>query len=154
MARHSFPYLSFQMAPSDPFPNGQIVYRPWVLTRLTALNGTALNCFSDVDSGADSCVFPASFAGALGLDTLQMKQHTTGGVGSTGNITHYAEITIEIGKFEQNGNWTFDPELKFKAYSGFTSGLEDQGIGLLGECDFFQKYVVTFDHKSSLFHLE
>jgi hypothetical protein len=154
MARHSFPYFPFPMAASDPFPNGQIVYRPWVLTRLTAPNNTTFNCLSDVDSGADSCVFPASFAGALGLDILQMKQQTTGGVGNTGNITHYTELTIEIGKVEQNGTWTFDPELKFKAYVGFTLGLEDQGIGLLGEGDFFEKYVVTLDHKNRLFHLE
>jgi hypothetical protein len=154
MARHSFPYVTIPLTPSAPFPNGQTVYRPWVVTRLTAENGNTFQCVADVDSGADSCVFPASFAGALGLDLLQMKQHTTGGVGNTGNITHYAELTIEVGTWEQNGSWSFNPELKFKAYTGFTAGLEDQGIGLLGECDFFERYVVTLDHKSRLFHIE
>jgi hypothetical protein len=154
MARHSFPYIEFPIGPSDPFPNGHTVYRPWVYTRLTAENGTTFFCVADVDSGADSCVFPASFATALGLDLLQMKQEITGGVGNSGNITHYADITVELGKLEQSGAWSFDPELKFRAYAGFTAGLEDQGIGLLGECGFFEKYLVTLDHKNQLFHIE
>jgi hypothetical protein len=153
MARHSFPYVPIALAATEPFPNGKTVYRPWVVTRLTAPNGSAFLCLSDIDSGADSCVFPVSFATALGLDILQMKRQMTGGVGNTGNITHYSELTIEVG-CEQDGAWVFDPALKFTAYAGFTLGLEDQGIGLLGECDFFERYVVTFDHKSRLFYVE
>jgi hypothetical protein len=49
---------------------------------------------------------------------------------------------------------SFDPQLKFNAYVGFTVGLEAQGIGLLGECGFFENYLVTFDHKNRLFHIE
>jgi hypothetical protein len=113
------------------------------------------NCLSDVDSGADSCVFPTSFATALGLDILQMKKQITGGVGNTGNVTHYTDLTIEVGSVAPpQGVLSFDPQLKFNAYVGFTVGLEAQGIGLLGECGFFENYLVTFDHKNRLFHIE
>lgn len=152
--RHTFPYSPFSLTATEPFPSGQIVYRPWVYTRLTSASGAALLCISDVDSGADSCVFPASFAIALGLDPLQMKQQMTGGVGNTGNVTYYAQITIELGVQKTDGSWSFDPTLRFEAYSGFTAGLESQGIGLLGESGFFETYIVIFDHKNRLFHIE
>jgi len=83
-----------------------------------------------------------------------MKQQITGGVGNNGNITYYAEVTIELGVQATDGTWSFDPELQFKAYAGFTAGLEAQGLGLLGECDFFERYLLTFDHKNHIFHIE
>ena len=96
--------------------------------------------------------FPTSFAIALGLDPLQMKKQMTGGVGNAGNVTHYADLTIELGGVDAQG--AFNPLLKFKTYAGFTVGLEAQGIGLLGECGFFENYVVTLDYKNHVFHVE
>jgi hypothetical protein len=84
-----------------------------------------------------------------------MKQQMTGGVGNTGNVTHYEDLTIEIGSMiDVGGSMIFSPNFTFKAYVGFTAGLESQGMGLLGECGFFENYVVTFDHKNRLFHIE
>jgi hypothetical protein len=84
-----------------------------------------------------------------------MKQQMTGGVGSTGNVTYYGDLTIEIGSLvDVNGSMTFTPHFTFRAYAGFTAGLESQGIGLLGQCGFFENYVVTFDHKNRYFHIE
>ena len=37
---------------------------------------------------------------------------------------------------------------------GFTSGLEAQGIGLLGQCGFFDRVKVLFDHKARVFQIE
>lgn len=83
-----------------------------------------------------------------------MKQQITGGVGSTGNVTHYANLTIEIGNMtDVNGTMSFSSLLTFKAYVGFLAGLESQGIGLLGECGFFENYPVTLDHKNRVFHI-
>lgn len=99
--------------------------------------------------------FSVSFAIALGLDPLTMKQQMTGGVGSTGNVTYYADLTIEIGILvDVSGSATFKPQFTFKAYAGFTAGLDSQGIGLLGECGFFENHLVTFDHKARSFHIE
>jgi hypothetical protein len=156
MPRRTYQYTPFPLPPTAPFPEGYTVYRPYVITRLTAGNGQRFLCASEVDSGADQCVFPTSFALALGLNPLTMKQQMTGGVGNTGNVTHYSDITVEIGSLavDGSGNATFEPHLSFKTYAGFTPGLEGQGIGLLGEIGLFENYVVTLDHKNRIFHIE
>lgn len=158
MPRHSFPYFPFTLPATPPFPKGQTVYRPWVVTRLSASNGNTFMCFSWPDSGADQCVFPSSFAIALGLDPLKMKQQLTGGVGNSGNVTYYADLTIEMGVMQPTDpagkNMSFVPRLSFKTYAGFTGGLDAQGIGLLGQVGLFENFAVTFDHKSRLFHID
>lgn len=155
MSRQTFPYTPIPLPATDPFPTGHTVYRPLIVSRLTALKGSTILCISELDSGADQCVFPVSFALALGLDPLKMKQQMTGGVGSTGNVTYYEDLTIEIGVMADiQGTLTFTPEFTFKTFAGFTAGLDSQGMGLLGECGFFENYVVTFDHKNQSFHIE
>src|SRR5580658_9345381 len=79
MPSFEFPYLGFQIAPSDPFPKGQAAFRPMAVAELTASTGKRLRCLVCTDSGADSCVFPSSFASVLGLDILTMKKHLTAG---------------------------------------------------------------------------
>jgi hypothetical protein len=74
--------------------------------------------------------------------------HMTGGVGSMGNSTYYAEIEIQIPI-----NLT-SPPISFTVFAGFTAGLEAQGIGLLGQSGFFDRYKVTFDHNAKLFHVD
>jgi hypothetical protein len=155
MPRQTFSYTSISLPATPPFPAGYTVYRPLVISRLTALNGSTILCQSELDSGADQCVFPVSFAFALGLDLLTMKQQMTGGVGSTGNITYYDNLKIEVGMMaEVNGVATFSAQFTFQAYTGFTAGLESQGMGLLGECGFFENHLVTFDHKHRYFYIE
>jgi hypothetical protein len=154
MPRETFSYIACPLPATDAFPNGQTVYRPLVVSRLTAENGKTFLCVSEIDSGADQCVFPTSFAIALGLDPLTMKHQITGGVGSTGNVTHYANLKIEVGNMtDVNGTMSFSPLLTFDAYVGFLAGLEAQGIGLLGESGFFENYPVTLDHKNRVFHI-
>lgn len=82
-----------------------------------------------------------------------MPQHMTGGVGNSGNVTHYGHVNIEIGFFAGTPP-NFLPKVSFTAYAGFTTGLESQGIGLLGQCDFFENFSVTLDHKNKVFHIE
>ena len=91
----------------------------------------------------------------MGLNPLTMKQQITGGVGNTGNVTYYDELTIEVGYLNTGGtSQTFEPKLSFKTHAGFTAGLEAQGLGLLGQSGFFENYHVTFDHKKREFHIE
>jgi hypothetical protein len=68
-----------------------------------------------------------------------MKMYLTGGVGNSGNATYYAEITISIPALG------IQP-IMFKTFAGFTSGLESQGIGLLGQSGFFESFPVSFNH--------
>src|SRR5271157_6381471 len=120
MARITLPYSEIPIAPSPPFPDGQLVLRPLMLVLLTAANGNTFRCLAWADSGADCCVFPLSFATAMELNPLDMGQNLTGGVGSSGNVTYYDNLMIDLGE-----------GLKFQTYAGFTSGLEAQGLGLL-----------------------
>lgn len=156
MPRHTFQYSKFDLPASPPYPNGQTVYRPLMIAKLTGSTGQQFTCLVWPDSGADACVFPLSFATAMGLDVLQMPQNQTGGVGNTGNTTHYADLTIEIMTATQDnaGNWTFNTLFSFIAYAGFTPGLEAQGWGLLGQVGFFERFQVTFDHTGRAFHVD
>jgi len=112
MARHTFQYTKVAISPSAVFPQGQTALRPLMLANLRGSNENQFKCIVWLDSGADHCVFPVSFALALGLSP------------------------------------------PFATLAGFTPGLEAQGVGLLGQTGFFERYGVTFDHKASVFHID
>ena len=140
----SLPYSEFPVPASAPFPNGQKACRPLVLAQIKGSNGNQFTCIACLDSGADHCVFPLSFAVALGLDPLQMKAQMTSGIGNIANMTYYDTIEIEIP----------NTPLSFSTLAGFTQGLDALGMGLLGQFGFFDHYTVTFDHRARLFHIE
>jgi hypothetical protein len=143
MPKVAFPYLKLPIPPNDPYPQGQVVSRPWVLATLTASNGQSLRCIVCLDTGADASLFPLAIAIALKLDVLSLPKAMTGGVGSSTNITYYANLTIDLG----NG-------ICFEAYTGFTEGMNSLGIGLLGQADFFSVYDVAFSQKSNQFVID
>ena len=89
-------------------------------------------------------MFPLSFAQAIGLDHINMKMQTTGGVGSNANATYYEKITVKI-------HIHLEQPMVFTALAGFTAGLEAQGIGLLGQDGFFENFSVAFARKDSNF---
>ncbi len=101
---------------------------------LSSLRGKQFRCFALIDSGADHCCFPASFALQLGLDPLTMKKTSCQGVGGI-SIGSYEEIDIDLG----NG-------IVSRATTGFLASLESIGYGLLGQYGFFDKYRVDFRH--------
>src|ERR1700688_735252 len=109
MPKVAYPFLKRSIPANDPFPQGQVVCRPWTLATLTAPNGESLRCIVCLDTGADACLFPLVMAIALKLDVLSLPKAMTGGVGTTANVTYYANITIDIG----NG-------ISFPAYAAFT----------------------------------
>lgn len=156
MPWHTFPYHEFHVPPSPPFPNGVTAHRPILVVQLTGSNQNKFRCIVCPDSGADRCLFPLSFALAMKLDPLQLKSNLTGGVGNTGNTTVYDLIEVEIQEVapDRTGGFSLRSVASFPAYAGFTSGLEAQGIGLLGQADFFERFVVTFDHKARQFQID
>jgi len=144
----SFAYTPFPIPPSDPFPNGQTAYRPILVAQIVAPStGKDMTCLVWPDSGADQCVFPLSYALQLGLDPSAMKNHMTGGVGNAANVTYYENIEVRIAV--PSGS-----PVSFTTYAGFTEGLQAQGVGLLGQCGFFETFRVRFDHAGKLFFLE
>lgn len=96
-----------------------------------------------MDSGADHCTFPLSFALQLGLDPLTKLASDTMGVGNGAVPTFYWPVKIE-----------FPNVASFDVYAGFTMGLENVGLGLLGQCGFFDRVNVSFHHRSGLFAVE
>jgi len=136
------PYSSFYTPPDAPFPNGHIALRP--ILRVTLRNGNkAVPCYAVVDSGADHCIFPLSFALALDLNPLGRPCGTIGGVGNPSNPIYFWDIMLDL-----------EPTLQINAYVGFTEGLEAQGVGLLGQCGFFDRVNVRFNHREKLFLIE
>jgi len=153
---HAIPYSSFQCTPSPAFPSGYVARRP--ILRLTLIaNGRAFNCFADVDSGADKCAFPVSFASQLGLDVLtNPRVSSTSGVGSSQVPIHYWNIRMVIPFLvaTQPGTPPTVIMLPIDADIGFTTGLEAQGMGLLGQDGFFDRTKVLFDRAQGVFHIE
>lgn len=68
---HTHPY--FQLAPGEPF-------RPYIPVRLQH-DGRYLDTLGLVDSGADSSMFNAQFAQALGIDLNKGRTSSTRGIG-------------------------------------------------------------------------
>lgn len=146
MATYSFSYTQVRLDASEPFPNGQDLYRPIVSLRVTAPStGRQLRFSAVVDSGAGHRMFPSALAIALGLDPLTLKKNTTGGVGNTANPTYFADVRLEIPV--TSGSLVLD------VYAGFCTGVDALGMGLLGQAGFFERFKVTFDRRGRTFQL-
>jgi hypothetical protein len=144
--RYSFAYSTHQIPDSPECPGGRIACRPVVKVVLIIPGSKPLKkftCFAILDSGADTCVFPLEFAHQLGLDTAQMYESKSNGMGSTDVPVYSTLMRINL-----------DQGISTEAKVGFTVGLNGQGIGLLGQYGVFDRFVVTFDHRSKLFHID
>lgn len=144
-----FLYTTVPIPPTPAFPNGQQVLRPWVFG---VIAGPApdhhLGCRICLDTGADNCVFPLSFAERLGFDLKTMPMSITQGATGQGEI-YYGDVSISIPLGPEDG----DPELTVETRAGFTEGLDAQGIGLLGQIGFFDKYDVSFKYREGRFYV-
>jgi len=94
-----------------------------------------------VDSGADATMLPGPLAKALGIDLVNdciEEKGTTAG-GPTTNYVYSAGLdAIVMGE-------------KIHLNATFNEGLE---VVLLGRCDFFALYKVSFDERAQQFSLE
>jgi len=78
----------------------------------------------------------------LGLDPLSAPLELTSGVGSSNVPTHYCSVTLDL------------RVTQFQVYAGFSAGLDELGIGLLGQEGFFEKFKIMFDYSNKIFALE
>ena len=78
----------------------------------------------------------------LGIDPLITPVDPTAGVGSSNVPTHFASVTLDF------------TAIQIPVYAGFTTGMEQHGIGILGQSGFFEHFKVTFDYKSKIFTVE
>lgn len=79
----------------------------------------------------------------LGLDPLAAPVDITSGVGSTNVPTHFMNVTVDLQGL-----------IQFPAYAGFTTGMDQLGIGLLGQAGFFERFKITFDYGRKLYTIE
>jgi hypothetical protein len=138
---YTIAYQQMQAPASPAFPKGRLIKRPFLVAKLRNQQNE-LNCFAIVDSGADHCVFPRSFMQPLGLDPLIAPVDMTSGLGSNSVPTHYSNVTLDLGI------------MNFQVYAGFTAGMDQHGIGLLGQQGFFDKFKISFDYTNAQFVLE
>ncbi len=146
-------YTRVPIGPTATHPNGHIVLRPWLIAGV-ALPGQArrLPCTVCLDTGADSCVFPLSLAHRLGLNVLDMPSSLTMGVGSSA-VVYHAQVNVEIG-FTRAGEQAPFHVIRLDIITGFTEGLDAQGIGLLGQSGFFDRHDVLFSQRQGFFTID
>lgn len=88
-----------------------------------------------VDSGADFCIFDAEVAEAIGIDDI-----TTGEKFTFGGVT---------GKDEIGFNHTVTVTIKGCSYQtkvGFSENIRDDGVGIVGQKGFFDRFAIKFDY--------
>lgn len=141
MPIYEIPYTEYLIAPSAAFPERHSVLRPVLSTRI--IHGKkAISCLSIVDSGADNCAFPRSFMNGLGLEPSIAPREGTIGVAEARVETFFCKVTLDFGV------------IQIPVLAGFTSGLEQSGVGLLGQAGFFDIFNVTFRKSAGVFQLE
>jgi len=143
MPKATYPYVELPLPPNEAYPQGTIAYRPLLVVTITATNGESLRWLALPDSGADACLFPLSLAILLKIDVFQLPKAHTIGVGGQANVTYYDNLTIDIGH-----------GITFSAFAGFTQGMEQVGVGLLGQSGLFDKHNVEFLHSQKIFTIE
>jgi hypothetical protein len=79
----------------------------------------------------------------LGLDALTSPVEMTSGVGNSHVPTHYTNVTLDL-----------QGQMQFEVYAGFTTGMDQLGLGLLGQVGFFERFKITFDYTNKLYTLE
>ncbi len=123
------------------------MFSPRVLTTLE-FNKNRGNFYfpSVVDSGADYCTFPAAFGQRLGIDITSGLRMGTVGVGGGDDLYFH---TIKVLVVIEQQAWHFD------CFAGFSSSMDNLGLGLLGRHGFFELFEeVTFDQKNKIFKLK
>ncbi len=140
-----FPYSVLPATPDAAFPNRQSIKRPLV-TALLEKNGREITGIAIVDSGADNCLFPASFAAALGITIPNQKTYVFSGTAEAPQVAYFDTIRVTV--------WNGDPKdqpFQFELYAGFCDTLEHVGLGLLGQHGFFSRFRVEFHHEQNYF---
>lgn len=142
-------YTRVSLEPTPARPQGQVVWRPWLVASVAVAGSDPLPCTVCIDTGADDCVFPLSLARRLGLNLLGMPMTTTMGVGSSAMVYH-APVRVAI-PFRRAGERAPFHVINLEILAGFTEGLDAQGIGLLGQTGFFDQHSVLFDQPRGVF---
>jgi hypothetical protein len=139
-----FPYFVIPAKPDGAFPDRKSIRRPIVSISLEK-NSRKISTWALVDSGADFCIFPASIAGALGINTPNQNASPFSGTSDSPQIAYFETVRASIWNGNQN-----EPAIAFDLYAGFCETLEHVGLGLLGQEGFFSRFSLSFDFRNNL----
>jgi hypothetical protein len=124
------PYTELPTPPNEAFPDQTVRHYHLLKTWIEYQGGVLpFDFLSVIDSGADNCIFPAVYGRRLGIEIESGKRYPY--VGATGlglAYFHEVKVLIEVEKKRH----------RFDCYCGFTDGLSDMGVGLLGRHGFFE----------------
>jgi hypothetical protein len=142
-----FPYVVFPARPDAAFPSRRSVARP-VLPIALSKNGNQIISYAIVDSGADTCIFPASIALQLAITVPNQRTHVFSGTADGPQIAYFDSIRATIWNGDRNEN-----PISFDLYAGFCGSLEHVGLGLLGQQGFFSIFKVSFSQRGAFFEV-
>lgn len=128
-------------------PSHEIMYSPRLPTILESRNTRGKFSFpSVVDSGADYCVFPATFGEMLGIDVRSGESSQMAGFGGSGDcFYHSLNVVVVIEGLIY----------RFQCFAGFSYLMNELGIGLLGRHGFFELFEeVIFSQRERVFRLK
>lgn len=110
----------------------------------------SVNTLALIDSGSDSCIFPASLAAALGIRIPNQKVDAFSGSSDSSQLAYFEDVTIHIWEFSRERKIAFS----FDSYIGFCPTFEHSGLGLLGQDGFFNRFKVSMSHRGGSFEIE
>jgi hypothetical protein len=117
MPTFKFPYCRATLDITPAFPDGHVVYRPFVGAILRNGDRETEPFFGLVDTGADYCMFPSEYLTYLGIDKESLPPSVAMGV-ATDHAVRFANVTLEL------------PQIgRLSVYAGFSDNLNGQGYG-------------------------
>jgi hypothetical protein len=138
--------------PDAAFPQRTGVSRP-IVALLLEKDDKQMIVFALVDSGADSCVFPASVAETLGIPIPNQSVSVFSGSSDKPQIAYYEQIQASILPMDSPGIEPNQPSLTFPLFAGFCDTLEHVGMGLLGQEGFFSRFGIHFHASQDYFEI-
>ena len=137
-----FKYRKYPPDPaSEAHPSSKSILRPVIPIEIIH-QSNKLKIYALVDSGSDSCIFPGSVGKALGLNVTKGKKESLSGLKGEPVLAYFHNITFKI------GGW------KYPCFGGFSAVFDKLPYGILGQNDFFSRFIVTLDYKKELIELK
>ena len=136
--------------PIDQFPfsaNGSGVFRPWLSMRISNPHtGLSLITYGLVDTGADECAIPATFALLLGHDLCKgTPKGIQTGNGETASFSHTTTFEILRPGTDQ---------VVYRAENTPVDFLPNLDTLLIGVKNFLGKFVLTVDFPNRVFSIK
>jgi hypothetical protein len=142
-----FPYYVVPAKPDAAFLTRKSIKRP-ILAVVLEKNGKSIAALAIVDSGADSCIFPASLASALGITIPNQNVYVFSGTAEEPQLAYFETVRATIWNRDNK-----DQPFQFDLYAGFCETLEHVGLGLLGQEGLFSSHQVQFHHAQNYFDI-